>query len=137
MLFDILRQTDIKICRIWKISRRKATNLRKLLYLCTQIKIKNNDMTTRREKAKAQKPQLNKQLEAVNAEEPKVKDSGTWKENLGKYLIDISKYVVTGVIIASTFNDMYDRYVLYIISAILAFVTLVVGLVLTNKKKGN
>ena len=94
-------------------------------------------MTTRREKAKAQKPQINKQLEAVNAEEPKVKDSGTWKENLGKYLIDISKYVVTGVIIASTFNDMYDRYVLYIISAILAFVTLVVGLVLTNKKKGN
>lgn len=105
-------------------------------------------MTTRREKAKTQKPQIrsaqgdaslakNKQLEAVNAEEPKVKDSGTWKENLGKYLIDISKYVVTGVIIASTFNDMYDRYVLYIISAILAFVTLVVGLVLTNKKKGN
>ena len=30
-----------------------------------------------------------------------------------------------------------DQFVLYIISAILAFVTLVVGLVLTNKKKGN
>ena len=36
-------------------------------------------MTTRREKAKPQKPQLNKQLEAVQAEEPKVIDSGTWK----------------------------------------------------------
>ena len=94
-------------------------------------------MTTRREKSKPQKPQLNKQLEAAQVEEPKVKDSGTWKENLGKYLIDISKYVVTGIIIASTFKDMYDQYVLYVISAILAFVTLVVGLVLTNKKKGN
>ena len=93
-------------------------------------------MTTRREKSKPQKPQLNKQLEATE-EPPKPKDSGTWKENLGRYLIDISKYVVTGVIIASTFKDMYDQFVLYIISAILAFVTLVVGLVLTNKKKGN
>jgi hypothetical protein len=44
----------------------------------------------------------------MQEEEQKPKDSGTWKENLGKYLIDISKYVVTGVIIASTFNDMYD-----------------------------
>ena len=94
-------------------------------------------MTTRREKAKPQKPQLNKQLEATRTEQPTPKDSGTWKENLGKYLIDISKYVVTGVIIASTFNGMYDEYMLYVFSAILAFVTLIVGLVLTNKKKGN
>ena len=94
-------------------------------------------MTTRREKSKPQKPQLNKQLEAVNAEEPKVKDSGTWKENLGKYLIDISKYVVTGVIIASTFKELDDKFILYILSAILAFAALIVGLVLTNKKKGN
>ena len=94
-------------------------------------------MTTRREKSKPQKPQLNKQLEAVNAEEPKVKDSGTWKENLGKYRIDISKYVVTGVIIASTFKELDDKFILYILSAILAFAALIVGLVLTNKKKGN
>jgi hypothetical protein len=93
-------------------------------------------MTTRREKSKPQRPQINKQLEP-SAEPPKPEDSGTWKENLGRYLIDISKYVATGVIIASTFKDMYDQFVLYIISAILAFVTLVVGLVLTNKKKGN
>jgi len=93
-------------------------------------------MTTRREKSKPQRPQINKQLEP-SAEPLKPEDSGTWKENLGRYLIDISKYVVTGVIIASTFKDMYDQFVLYIISAILAFVTLVVGLVLTNKKKGN
>ena len=71
----------------------------------------------------------------MNTEEPKPRvNTGMWKENLGKYLIDISKYVVTGVIIASTFKDMDDKYVLYIISAILAFVALIVGLVLTNKK---
>ena len=94
-------------------------------------------MTTRREKAKPQKPQINKQLETAQGVEPKVKDSGTWKENLGKYLIDISKYVVTGVIIASTFKDLDDKFLVYIFSAIVAIIALVVGLVLTNKKKGN
>lgn len=32
-----------------------------------------------------------------------IKHQGRWKENLGKYLIDISKYIVTGVVIASLF----------------------------------
>lgn len=60
-----------------------------------------------------------------------------WKENLGKYLIDISKYVVTGVIIASTFKDLDDKYLVYILSAVVAILALIVGLILTNKKKGN
>ena len=60
-----------------------------------------------------------------------------WKENLGKYLIDISKYVVTGVIIASTFKDLDDKYLVYILSAVVAIIALIVGLILTNKKKGN
>ena len=33
-----------------------------------------------------------------------------WKEKLGGYLIDVSKYVLTGVVIASLFKDMGDRY---------------------------
>ena len=96
-------------------------------------------MTTRREKSKPQKPQFNKQVEAANTEEQKTKQEsgGIWKENLGKYLIDISKYVVTGVIIASTFKDLDDKFLVYICSAIVALIALVVGLVLTNKKKGN
>lgn len=91
-------------------------------------------MSTRREKSKLQ---INKQLETINTE-PKslLKEGGMWKENLGKYLIDISKYVVTGVIIASTFKDLDDKFVVYILSAIVAIIALVVGLVLTNKKKG-
>ena len=57
--------------------------------------------------------------------------------NLGKYLIDISKYLVTGVIIASTFKDLDDKFLVYILSAFVAFIALCVGLILTNKKKGN
>ena len=67
-------------------------------------------MSTRRERAKTPTAQLNKQLAGVEIEKPQLKDCGTWKENLGKYLIDISKYVVTGVIIASTFKDLDDKY---------------------------
>ena len=91
-------------------------------------------MTARHEKSK---PQINKQLQAE--EEPKSieRESGPWKENLGRYLIDISKYVVTGVIIASTFKDLDDKFLVYILSAVVALIALIVGLVLTNKKKGN
>ena len=32
-----------------------------------------------------------------------------WKEKLGNYLIDISKYIFTGVVIASLFKDMGDN----------------------------
>ena len=93
-------------------------------------------MTTKREKSKPQKPQINKRLEPPT-EPPKPKDYGTWKENLGKYLIDISKYVVTGVMISSIFKDLEDQFFVYVFAFLLAIPALIVGLVLTNKKKGN
>ena len=99
---------------------------------------KRKQITARRDKSKPQKTQLNKQLEAANTEpELQAKDGGTWKENLGKYLIDISKYVVTGVIITSIFKDLDDKIMIYICSGIAALAALIVGLILTNKKKGH
>ena len=89
-------------------------------------------MSTRREKSKSQKPQLNQQLEAMRENPIMV---STWIENLGKYLLDISKYVTTGVVISSLFKDVSDSSAIYIIGTIVAVSTLVVGLVLTNKKK--
>ena len=86
-------------------------------------------MSTRRERAKAPNAQLNKQLEVALP-----KSDGMWKENLGKYLLDISKYVVTGVIIASLFRGVEESFLMYLLGAILAFSTLIVGLVLTNNK---
>ncbi|MBR1878661.1 MAG: hypothetical protein IJ814_06630 [Paludibacteraceae bacterium] len=62
--------------------------------------------------------------------------NNVWMEHLGKYLIDISKYVVTGVIIASIFKDLDDKIMIYILSAVVALIALIVGLVLTNNKKG-
>ena len=91
-------------------------------------------MTQRREKSKPQKPQLNKQLEAVNVEEqsPKVNQR---KEKLADFLIDVAKYVFTGVIITSLFNDMTDKTTLYFAGMFIVLISLTVGLVLTNKRK--
>jgi len=90
-------------------------------------------MTTRREKSKPQKPQLNKQLEATQTEQkPQVNQR---KEKLADFLIDVAKYVFTGVIITSLFNDMTDKTTLYFAGMFIVLISLTVGLVLTNKRK--
>jgi uncharacterized membrane protein YraQ (UPF0718 family) len=90
-------------------------------------------MTTRREKSKPQKPQINKQLEA--AQEPSKPMVNQRKEKLADFLIDVAKYVFTGVIITSLFNDMTDKTTLYFAGMFIVLISLTVGLVLTNKRK--
>jgi len=89
-------------------------------------------MTNRRDKQKVQRAQINKQLESVEVKPEMV---NTWIENLGKYLMDVSKFTITGVVIASLFKDVEDKSIIYIVGTIIAVSTLIVGLVLTNKKK--
>ena len=92
-------------------------------------------MTTRREKSKPQKPQLNSQLEMmVEQDKPKVNQR---QEKLANFLIDIAKYVFTGVIITSLFNDVSDKTMLYVMGMFIVVMSLTIGLILTNKRKGN
>ena len=66
-----------------------------------------------------------------------VKQGKSRREKLSNYLIDISKYVMTGVVIASLFKDFNDnRPMIYIGGLFIAFMALGVGLILTDKKKG-
>ena len=59
-----------------------------------------------------------------------------WKEKLGNYLIDISKYVLTGIFIASLFKDMENmKLAVYGLSFAVAASLLIAGLILTNKKR--
>ena len=90
-------------------------------------------MTTRREKAKPQKPQLNKQLEAVQ-EPPKLMVNQR-KEKFANFLIDVAKYVLTGVVITSLFNDVTDKTTIYLIGIAVVCLTLLLGLSLTSKTK--
>jgi hypothetical protein len=55
---------------------------------------------------------------------------------LENYLIDISKYVLTGVVISTFFKDFGDSKILIYVSGIsVALLFLTVGLVLTSKRK--
>ena len=91
-------------------------------------------MTTRREKAKPQKPKLNKQLEAMQEEEPKVQVNQR-KEKFADFLIDVAKYVLTGVVITSLFNDVTDKTIIYLVGLGVVCSTLLLGLSLTSKTK--
>ena len=88
-------------------------------------------MTVRREKSK---PQLNKQLEAMQTE-PKPIVVNQRKEKLANYLIDVSKYVLTGVVITSLFNDVTDKTTIYLIGLAVVCLTLLSGIMLTSKRK--
>ena len=59
------------------------------------------------------------------------------KEKLADFLIDVAKYVFTGVVITSLFNDVSDKTVLYAVGMFIVAFSLTLGLILTNKMKGN
>lgn len=59
-----------------------------------------------------------------------------WKEKLGNYLIDVSKYFLTGVFVASLVKDLEEiRWLIYVLSGSVAAVLLLLGLILTNKRR--
>ena len=49
------------------------------------------------------------------------------KREFGKWLLDIAKYMVTALLLATIFKDMYDPIIIYMV-VILSFVILILGL---------
>ncbi|MBR4841937.1 MAG: hypothetical protein IK006_02425 [Bacteroidaceae bacterium] len=66
--------------------------------------------------------------------EPQAKDNQR-KEKLSNYLIDVSKYVLTGVVITSLFNDVTSKTTIYLVGLGVVCLTLWTGIILTNKIK--
>ena len=62
-----------------------------------------------------------------------------WNEKLGDYLIDVSKYTITGVVLTAFFNDIANKTVLYIVGVIVSMCALYVGIRISGKdnKKTN
>ena len=72
-------------------------------------------------------------MEAVQTEQkPQVNHR---QEKFADFMIDVAKYVLTGVIITSLFNDLQDRVVLYAVGLFIVVIALWIGLMLTNKRK--
>ena len=89
-------------------------------------------MSTRRERAKAPTAQLNKQLRPSDG---RMLKENQRKEKLANFLIDVAKYVFTGVIITSLFNDVSDKTILYVVGMFIVIIALWIGLLLTNVRK--
>ena len=52
------------------------------------------------------------------------------KKELGKWLMDIAKYVTTAIILASFLGGLKELWLLYLLGAIVTLVTLTSGLLL-------
>lgn len=59
------------------------------------------------------------------------------REKLGDYILDISKYVLTAVLITLFFNDISSsKFMTYFIGAMVAVITLLWGLALNKNRYG-
>ena len=57
------------------------------------------------------------------------------KKELGKWLMDIAKYLVTAVLLASVFIDITEKWIVYVVVSIAIVITLGGGLILLQDKK--
>lgn len=60
------------------------------------------------------------------------------RKELGKWLMDIAKYLATAVLLSSVFNDIKESWIIYFVVSIAIVLTLLAGLWLVReeKKKG-
>lgn len=56
-----------------------------------------------------------------------------WKDKLANYLIDISKYILTGVVVASFFKEVDSKLFLYGAGFLTAALFLLAGLLMLRK----
>lgn len=57
------------------------------------------------------------------------------KKELGKWLMDISKYITTAVVLSSIFADMQEGWVIYTVGVGAIIITLLAGLLLCKDKE--
>ena len=57
------------------------------------------------------------------------------KKELGKWLMDIAKYITTAVVLTSIFGDVQERWIIYVGGSLAVIVTLLAGLGLVKEKK--
>lgn len=55
------------------------------------------------------------------------------RKELGKWLMDIAKYIITAVVLSSVFGEI-ESWVLYVIGVVSVAATLLIGLYLVSDK---
>ncbi len=57
------------------------------------------------------------------------------RKEMGKWLMDIAKYITTAVLLTSLFSEMSSQITYNIIGVSIALLTLICGLILIKEKK--
>lgn len=57
------------------------------------------------------------------------------KKELGKFLLDVAKLIIAGVILATIMNDVTSRWIIYTLGCISVFTLISIGLYLIEKDK--
>lgn len=57
------------------------------------------------------------------------------RKELGKWLMDIAKYITTAVVLTSIFGDVQEKWIIYLGDSLAIVITLLAGLWLVNDKK--
>ncbi|MDR1814234.1 MAG: hypothetical protein LBR18_05240 [Tannerella sp.] len=57
------------------------------------------------------------------------------KEELGKWLMDIAKYIATAVVITSLFGEITETKIVMIVGGIITILVLLLGLFLVKQEK--
>lgn len=58
------------------------------------------------------------------------------EKELGKWLMDITKYITTAVILTSIFGEIEQKWIIYVGGTVSILLTLGIGLWLVRDKKG-
>jgi ABC-type multidrug transport system permease subunit len=59
------------------------------------------------------------------------------ERELGKWLMDVAKYVTTAVLITSFLGSFEQKWVMYVVGSVTIIVSMSIGLWLIVKKKNN
>lgn len=57
------------------------------------------------------------------------------KKELGKFLFDVAKLIIAGVILATIMNDVTSRWIIYTLGCVSVFTLISIGLYLIEKDK--
>lgn len=57
------------------------------------------------------------------------------EKELGKWLMDVAKYIVTAIVLASLFGALKDLWLLYVASIGTSVIALTAGLILVKKSE--
>jgi hypothetical protein len=57
------------------------------------------------------------------------------KKELGKWLLDVAKYVATAVLISSFLGGFEQKWIMYLVGVITVILSLLLGLYFINDKK--